>query len=150
MLSQPLYYHRTARTVLRTQLAMSLGLSTRVIEAITLSPSLLRNRYRSSYETPSSSSLASSLTLPIRKRYRDRPLGLGYGAARRRALELAEEIAPNIEIDPRSCAPVQTPASPESSSSSLPASPNAAKQRKLQEMRDRVTTLEQERSRREQ
>nr|GEY24283.1 hypothetical protein [Tanacetum cinerariifolium] len=54
----------------------------------------------------------------------------------------------NIKIDPRSCAPVQTLASLEWSSSSLPVSPSSP--RELQEMRGRVATLEQERSRREQ
>ncbi|GJR46999.1 hypothetical protein Tco_1315102 [Tanacetum coccineum] len=144
ILSRPLYYCRTARVAVHTQPAMSPGLSARVTEAMTLSPLSFHKRYKSSYETPSSSSLASSLTLPVRKRYRgtselvedteteveeseaegtdskrgdskdkgpdsererertlvkvttaDRPLGLGYGAARRRALDLAEEIAPS-------------------------------------------------------
>ncbi|GJW47408.1 hypothetical protein Tco_0079054 [Tanacetum coccineum] len=118
-----------------------------------LSPSSFRKRYKSSYETPSSSaSPTSSSTLPIRKRYRgtsepildtetegdeleakgtgsesedsndegpiseseeaapkgqqqqavpvedtsaDEPLGLGYGAARCWALELAEDTTRN-------------------------------------------------------
>ncbi|GKC45652.1 hypothetical protein Tco_1063374 [Tanacetum coccineum] len=119
---------------------------------MTLSPSSFRKRYISFYKTPSSSSLASSLTLPVQKRYRedkgldsegeeaapegqqqqaspievttaDRPLGLGYGAARHRVLELAEEIAPNIEINPLSCVLVQTLTSPEWSSGSLLVSP---------------------------
>ncbi|GKB75128.1 hypothetical protein Tco_0936540, partial [Tanacetum coccineum] len=103
--------------VVRTRPTMSPGLSSRVIEAITLLPSSFRKRYISSYKTPSSS-LASLLTLPIWKRTRgpnlegeeaapkrqqqqaapvevtttDRPLGLGYVAARRCALELAEKI----------------------------------------------------------
>ncbi|GKB59426.1 hypothetical protein Tco_0915612, partial [Tanacetum coccineum] len=82
MLSRPLYYHRTARIA----------------------------RYRSSYETLSSSaSPAPSSTLPLWKRYQatfklildieiedEEPLGLRYGATRRRALELAEEIEPSI------------------------------------------------------
>ncbi|GKD08021.1 hypothetical protein Tco_1187706, partial [Tanacetum coccineum] len=65
----------------------------------------------------------------------DEPLGLGCGAARRRALKSAKEIAPStyedgtayldIEIYPRSCTPVQTPASPEWSSGSLPVSPSS-------------------------
>ncbi|GJS39671.1 hypothetical protein Tco_0564714 [Tanacetum coccineum] len=37
---------------------------------MTLSPSSFRKSYRSFYKTPSSSSLASSLTLPVWKRYR--------------------------------------------------------------------------------
>ncbi|GKD22446.1 hypothetical protein Tco_1224149 [Tanacetum coccineum] len=60
------------------------------------------------------------------------PLGLGYRAARCRALELVEDPAPStfedgtiyldIEIDPRSRAPVQTPGLPEWSFGSLPIS----------------------------
>ncbi|GJR41935.1 hypothetical protein Tco_1310038 [Tanacetum coccineum] len=46
---------------------MSPGLSARVIEAMTLSDSTFRKRYRSSYKTPSPS---PSLTLPVQKRYR--------------------------------------------------------------------------------
>ncbi|GKD71091.1 hypothetical protein Tco_1325181 [Tanacetum coccineum] len=145
-----------------------------------LSPSLFRKRFRSSYETPSSSlSLASSPTLPSRKRYRgtfeliadtetesdeskdkgtnskseeaalkdqphqavptedtakDEPLGLGYIAAIRRALERVGDTVPNTFKDPEddivymdnefdiplvhslvqtSPSPVGTPASPE-------------------------------------
>ncbi|GKG40574.1 hypothetical protein Tco_0467351, partial [Tanacetum coccineum] len=45
--------------------------SAKLTEAIALSPSSFRKRYRSSYEAPlSSSSLASSPTLPLQKRYR--------------------------------------------------------------------------------
>nr|GEY52754.1 hypothetical protein [Tanacetum cinerariifolium] len=114
-LSWPLYYRRTAHMVVHTQPAMSPGLSARVTKLMTLSLSSFRKRYKSSYETPSSS-LASSLTLPVRKRYRgtselvedieteaasvevtttDMPLWLGYEAAKRHALELAKEIAPS-------------------------------------------------------
>ncbi|GJV21479.1 hypothetical protein Tco_1370499 [Tanacetum coccineum] len=117
-------------------------------------------------ETPSpSSSPASSPTLPIRKRYRgtSKPIldtrteddeleaegissrseesedeGLGYVAARRRALELAADPMPSrFEVDPKDGtvyidiefdappvrALVQTPTSPEWSSGSLPVSP---------------------------
>ncbi|GKA04719.1 hypothetical protein Tco_0683839 [Tanacetum coccineum] len=161
-LSLPLYYRRTTHMAVRTQPTLSPGFLARLTEAMTLSLSSFRKRYRSSYETPSSSSSpAPSPTLLIRKRH----LGLGYEAARRRALELVEEIAPStfevgqgsrsvpdqqvadetptsrilvcttwidpeddtvyldIEIDPRSCAPVQTPSSPKWSSGSLPISP---------------------------
>nr|GEV31204.1 hypothetical protein [Tanacetum cinerariifolium] len=55
----------TARMTVRAQPAMSPGHSTRVAEAMTLSDSAFRKRYRSSYETPS-----PSLTLPVRKRYK--------------------------------------------------------------------------------
>ncbi|GJR70013.1 hypothetical protein Tco_0016078 [Tanacetum coccineum] len=74
------------------------------------------DRYMSSYETPYSlPALASPQTLPLRRGIRlgerrlhleqhaapvedtaaDGPLGLGYRAARRRALELAEDAAPS-------------------------------------------------------
>ncbi|GJR60078.1 hypothetical protein Tco_1502240 [Tanacetum coccineum] len=48
------------------QPVMSPGHSVRVAEVMSLLDSALRKRYRSSYETPSSS---SSLSLPVRKRY---------------------------------------------------------------------------------
>ncbi|GKC45726.1 hypothetical protein Tco_1063448, partial [Tanacetum coccineum] len=154
------YYRSTARMVVRTQPTLSPGISARVIEVMTLSLSSFLKRYRSSYETPSSSSSpASSPTLPSRKSSEseeaasegqqqavpdeditvDEPLGLGYEAARHRALELAECTMPStyedpeegtiyvdIECDmPQVRAPVQTPASPEWSSSSLPVSPTS-------------------------
>nr|GEU96637.1 hypothetical protein [Tanacetum cinerariifolium] len=68
-LSRPLYYRRTARMDVRTQPTVSHGLSARVTEAMTLSPSSFHKWYKSSYKTLSPSSLASSPTLPIRKRY---------------------------------------------------------------------------------
>ncbi|GKE43859.1 hypothetical protein Tco_1471143, partial [Tanacetum coccineum] len=56
---------------LRTQPTLSPGLSARLAKAMALSPSSFRKRYMSSYETPSSSSSpASSPTLPLWKRYR--------------------------------------------------------------------------------
>ncbi|GKE66232.1 hypothetical protein Tco_1520393, partial [Tanacetum coccineum] len=66
------FHHRTARMVtlrmtVRVQPAMSPGHSARVTEAMALSDSPFRERYRSSYETPSSS---SSPTLLMWKRYR--------------------------------------------------------------------------------
>nr|GFD33436.1 hypothetical protein [Tanacetum cinerariifolium] len=51
----------------RIQPTLSSGISTQIAKVATLSPSSFRKRYRSSYVTPSPS---SSLTLPIRKRYR--------------------------------------------------------------------------------
>nr|GEU50594.1 hypothetical protein [Tanacetum cinerariifolium] len=51
---------------MRTHPAMSPGLSTRVTEAMIVSPLPFHKRYRSSYKTPL---LSSSPTLPIRKRY---------------------------------------------------------------------------------
>ncbi|GKE59992.1 hypothetical protein Tco_1510359 [Tanacetum coccineum] len=160
-------------------------MSAGIAEAATLSPSSFCKRYRSSYETSSS----SSLTLPVRKRYRERvrqglddeghglgdedhglgdesqgledkglgfeeeeeeaapegqqqavlvvdiavsePLGLGYGAARRRALESIKEITPSTYKVGQSssyappAAPVQTSPSPEWSLGSLPISPSS-------------------------
>ncbi|GKC23887.1 hypothetical protein Tco_1026037 [Tanacetum coccineum] len=61
MLSRPLYYHRTERMAVRTQPAMSLGLSARVTEAMTLSPSSFRKRYRSSYKTPIITSIIAGM-----------------------------------------------------------------------------------------
>ncbi|GKE44543.1 hypothetical protein Tco_1471827 [Tanacetum coccineum] len=49
----------------RTQPTLSPGMSSRIADAAALSPSSFCKRYRSSYETSS-----SSLTLPVRKRYR--------------------------------------------------------------------------------
>ncbi|GJV50198.1 hypothetical protein Tco_1440410 [Tanacetum coccineum] len=135
---------------------------------MTLSPSSFYKRYISSYETPSpSSSPTPSPTLLLQKSSKseeaasedqqqqavpvedttvDEPLGLGYGATRRRALELAETtdetttprlpvhttwedpmdgiVYTNIKyVMPLLRAPVQTRASPEWSSGSLPISP---------------------------
>ncbi|GJX10951.1 hypothetical protein Tco_0200810 [Tanacetum coccineum] len=151
--SRAFYYRSTTRMTVCTQPTLSLGISARVTEAMALSPSSFRKRYKSSYETLSSSaSPASSPTLPIWKRYRgtfepildtetkgdeseakgtgseseesedkgpsseseeaepkgqqqqtvsvedttaDEPLGLGYGVARRQALELAKDTTRN-------------------------------------------------------
>ncbi|GKF30784.1 hypothetical protein Tco_0100582, partial [Tanacetum coccineum] len=71
MISQPLYYHRTTCMAVRTKPTLSPDFSARLTEEIALSPLSFHNRYRSSYESPSSSaSSAPSLTLPIPKRYR--------------------------------------------------------------------------------
>ncbi|GJT02780.1 hypothetical protein Tco_0823949 [Tanacetum coccineum] len=152
--SRAFFYHNIACMAVRIQPTLSLGISTRVTEAMTLSPSSFCKRYRSSYKTPSSSaSPASSPTLPLRKRYQgtfkpildtetegdeskaegtgseseesedegpgseseeaasedqqqqailvkdttaDEPLGLGYGAARCHAIELAKGTTHNI------------------------------------------------------
>ncbi|GJZ89864.1 hypothetical protein Tco_0661791, partial [Tanacetum coccineum] len=65
--TQVLFHRRTACMAVRTQPTLSLGMSARIAKAAALSPSSFCKRYRSSYETPLPS---SSLTLPIRKRYR--------------------------------------------------------------------------------
>ncbi|GJS62879.1 hypothetical protein Tco_0677443 [Tanacetum coccineum] len=61
------FHRRTARMAVHTQPTLSPGMPTCIAEAAALSPSSLCKRYRSSYETSSSS---SPPTLPIRKRYR--------------------------------------------------------------------------------
>ncbi|GKC81730.1 hypothetical protein Tco_1137447 [Tanacetum coccineum] len=60
------FHRRTTRMTVHAQPVMSPGHSVRVAEVMALLDSALRKRYRSSYETPSSS---SSPALPIRKRY---------------------------------------------------------------------------------
>ncbi|GJY99428.1 hypothetical protein Tco_0516858 [Tanacetum coccineum] len=60
------FHRRTARMAVRTQSTLSPGMSARIVKASSLSPSSFCKRYRSSYETSSS----SSLTFPVRKRYR--------------------------------------------------------------------------------
>ncbi|GKC54051.1 hypothetical protein Tco_1076796, partial [Tanacetum coccineum] len=62
-----LFHCRTARMTVRAQPVMSPSHSARVTEMMALSDSAFYKRYRSSYETPSSS---SSPALPIQKRYR--------------------------------------------------------------------------------
>ncbi|GJZ44605.1 retrotransposon ORF1 [Tanacetum coccineum] len=188
-----LFHRRTARMTVHAQPAMPLGLSARVIEAMTLSDSAFRKRYRSSYETPSPS---PSPTLLARKRYRgtselildtktednvsgaegagswgeesedessdpwddeevvpegqqqavpvmdtaaDEPLGLGYGALRRRELALGEGSVPSTfeigqssrsvleqqRVEETSAPRIPTLASPKWSSGSLPVSPSS-------------------------
>nr|GEW12932.1 hypothetical protein [Tanacetum cinerariifolium] len=69
--SRAFYYHSNVHIVVCTQAFLSPGISARVTDAMSLSPSYFYKRYRSSYTTPSSSpSPASSPTLLIRKRYR--------------------------------------------------------------------------------
>ncbi|GKB25208.1 hypothetical protein Tco_0864609 [Tanacetum coccineum] len=65
--TRSLFHHRTAGMTVRVQLAMFPSHSARVTEAMALSDSAFRKRYRSSYESPSSS---SSSALPVQKRYR--------------------------------------------------------------------------------
>ncbi|GJR97289.1 hypothetical protein Tco_0269463 [Tanacetum coccineum] len=243
-LSQPFYYRRTTRMAVRTQPAMSPGLSARVTEEMTLSPSSFRKR---SVRVTGRSQLVAIRSVPFSDLFsmlEDTETKIeeseaegtdsegeesedeghdseGYGAARRRALELAEEISPSTFevgqssrsvpdqqvadgtptpriparttwIDPEDASLVTTPSATivvdedellevgaqlelhqgilHDHTQRLDALPptlleshgrditelfdgpraNAGIQRKLQEMRDRVTTLEQERSRREQ
>ncbi|GKE86695.1 hypothetical protein Tco_1560437, partial [Tanacetum coccineum] len=108
----------------------------RVTEAMALSDSAFRKRYRSSYETPSPS---PSLTLPVQKRYQgtseliedtegesSKPNSEREGLEDESSDSDEEEATPeDIKIDPRSCAPVQTPTSPEWSSGLLPILPSS-------------------------
>ncbi|GKB82438.1 hypothetical protein Tco_0949333 [Tanacetum coccineum] len=114
-LLRPCYYRSTSRMPVRTQPALPPGLSARVIEVMALSPLSFRKRYRGTSEliadldteseesddesTNSKSEEAASedqqQAVPIEDTSADVPLGLGYGAARRRALELAEDTARN-------------------------------------------------------
>ncbi|GKB99885.1 hypothetical protein Tco_0986022 [Tanacetum coccineum] len=64
---QASFHRRTARMTVRALPAMSPSHLARVTKAMALLDSAFRKRYRSSYETPSSS---SSPALPVRKRYR--------------------------------------------------------------------------------
>nr|GEX91090.1 RNA-directed DNA polymerase, eukaryota, reverse transcriptase zinc-binding domain protein [Tanacetum cinerariifolium] len=59
-----LFHHRTARKTVRSQPAMSHGLSASVTEELALSDSAFCKRYRSFYATPS-----PSLSFQVRKRY---------------------------------------------------------------------------------
>ncbi|GKE50969.1 hypothetical protein Tco_1486125 [Tanacetum coccineum] len=60
----------TAWMAVHTQPTLSPGYSAKLTEAMSLSPPSFRKRYKSSYKTPSSSSSpASSPTLPSQKRY---------------------------------------------------------------------------------
>nr|GEX30291.1 hypothetical protein [Tanacetum cinerariifolium] len=61
------FHCKTARMAVRTQPTLSPGMSARIAETVTLSPSSFRKRYRSYYET---STPSSSLTLLVQKRYR--------------------------------------------------------------------------------
>ncbi|GKC19103.1 hypothetical protein Tco_1021253 [Tanacetum coccineum] len=106
------FYRRTARMIVCAQPTISPSHSARVAEAMALSDLAFCKRYRSSYETPSPS---PSPTLPVQNSLKgeevapegqqqavlvvgttvSEPLGLGYGAARRRTLESMEEIKPS-------------------------------------------------------
>ncbi|GKB16297.1 hypothetical protein Tco_0850220 [Tanacetum coccineum] len=69
--SRAFYYRSTARMVVHTQPILLPGISARVTEAMALSPPSFCKRYKSSFETPSSSpSPLPSPTLHIWKSYR--------------------------------------------------------------------------------
>ncbi|GKB52767.1 hypothetical protein Tco_0903520, partial [Tanacetum coccineum] len=108
-----------------TQLAMPPGLSARVTNAMTLSPSSFQ-REELKDEGPNSEGEEAApegqqhQAASIEVTTIDRPLGIRYGVARRRALELAKEVAdetptPRIParttwIDPQDALQVTTPA----------------------------------------
>ncbi|GJR80273.1 hypothetical protein Tco_0151058 [Tanacetum coccineum] len=104
-LSRPLYYRKTARMAVHTQPTMSPGLPIRVTEAMTLSPSSFCKR-----SVPDQQVVDETPTHRIHVR----------------TIWIDPEddtVYLDIEIDPLSRAPVQTSASPEWSSGSLPVSP---------------------------
>ncbi|GJW34132.1 hypothetical protein Tco_0054164 [Tanacetum coccineum] len=93
--------------VVRTQPALSPGLSARVTEAMALSLPLFR-KSRHRVESEDSEAEGTDLesgevaledqqqqAVQAKDTIEDEPLGLGYGAARRRALELAEGTMPS-------------------------------------------------------
>ncbi|GJT12198.1 hypothetical protein Tco_0859240 [Tanacetum coccineum] len=131
--SRAFYYRSTACMVVRTQPILSPGIFARVTEAASLSLSSFRRGCRirergvegrgPGAEGEEASPEQQQQAVLVEDTIADEPLGLRYKAARRRALELVEDPAPNIEIDPRSRAPVQTPTSPEWLSGSLLVSP---------------------------
>nr|GEY05384.1 myosin heavy chain-related protein [Tanacetum cinerariifolium] len=110
-----LYYHGTTQMAVHTQPTLCLGYSAKLTEAMALSHSLFCKRYKSSYETPSSSSSPAEGTesedevtdlkdeetasqqqaISVEDTTRDEPLGLGNRVARRRALEQAMDIVPS-------------------------------------------------------
>ncbi|GJZ34913.1 hypothetical protein Tco_0580730 [Tanacetum coccineum] len=174
---------RTMRMAVRVPPARSSGLSASIAEVTTMSESVFRKRFRSSYESLPS---VSPLDLPSWKRYRgtselvedseedddeedkeikesldsdsrrgeavpegqqqvapvvraavSAPLGLGYGALRRRELALEGDrptlttwtdpedgmVYIDVPTYPPPAPPVQTPPSPQWTSDSLPISP---------------------------
>nr|GEV70011.1 hypothetical protein [Tanacetum cinerariifolium] len=135
------FHHRTAIMTVRIQPAMSPGHLARVAKAMALSDLVFRKRYISSYETPSPSPalLGNDEEVVPEGQYQPapaadtavgEPLGLGYEASRRRELAVEEdqilrmaEFTSTYRLIP--VAPVQTPSSPEWSSSSLPISPSS-------------------------
>ncbi|GKC98803.1 hypothetical protein Tco_1169078, partial [Tanacetum coccineum] len=167
-LSRAFYYHSTTRMAVRTQPTLSRGISARVTEAMayhhhhfvrSTSEPILDTETEgdeseakgtgseseeSEGEGPDSEGEEAAYedqqqqAIPVEDTAADEPLGLGYRAARRRALELAEGPTPSMfEEDPVDdivytdieyvmppvCAPVQTSTSPKWSSGSLPVSP---------------------------
>ncbi|GKC77951.1 hypothetical protein Tco_1128725 [Tanacetum coccineum] len=158
---------RMSVLTVRAQPVISLGHSARVTEAMALSDPTLRKRYRSSYETSSSSSPA----LPVRKRYRRSELILDTDSEED---EIGEEDTNDDEVhglddeghglDDGIMVPVvgrQSRAATHlglglcGALSALELAVKedqyiqAALRRDLQEMRGRVTALKQERDRRE-
>ncbi|GJR90808.1 hypothetical protein Tco_0214819, partial [Tanacetum coccineum] len=106
------FHCRTVCMVMRTQLTLSPGMSARILEAATLSPSSLWDELGDEDTKEDESSDSDDKRegqglddeghglddegqgLEDEGRATSEPLGLGYGAARRRALESTEEISP--------------------------------------------------------
>nr|GEU69885.1 hypothetical protein [Tanacetum cinerariifolium] len=125
---------KTTCMAVRTQPAMSPGLSSRVTEVMNLLHLSFCNRERKESKEEGLDSMGEEAAPEGQQQQAasvevttvDRPLGLVYGVAKHRALELAEEIAPStfeIRQSSRSVPDQQTLASPECSSGSLLISP---------------------------
>nr|GEY52029.1 hypothetical protein [Tanacetum cinerariifolium] len=106
-------------------------MSARIAETVALSPSSFRKRYRSSYETSSSSSISNPSSMEeavlVVETPASNPLGLGYEALRRRELAVEEDQVPSTFVV--AYAPptilIQTPPSLEWLLGSLPVSPSS-------------------------
>nr|GEU63166.1 hypothetical protein [Tanacetum cinerariifolium] len=87
---QLFFYHSTARMAMCTQPTLSPSLSDRLIEAVALSPSSFKisGPFRALADTETRS-------YELKDEAEDELLGLGYEAARRHALELAEGTVPS-------------------------------------------------------
>nr|GEX77233.1 hypothetical protein [Tanacetum cinerariifolium] len=122
-----LFHRRTVRMVVRTQPTLSPGMSAQIAEAAALSPFSFCKRYRSSYETSSS----SSPNLPAWKRYReDEDPGMEEEEAapegqQQAVLEIAPstyEVGQSSRSVPEQEGAERTPSSPEWLLGSLPVS----------------------------
>ncbi|GKE36549.1 hypothetical protein Tco_1459954 [Tanacetum coccineum] len=113
--SRAFYYRSTARVVMRTQPTLSLDISARVTEVMTLCTDPLTRPFSTSFTSIISDTSyteevsgtsepildtktednESQAEVPVKDTTADKPLGLGYGEVRRCALELAEDPVPS-------------------------------------------------------
>nr|GEX35381.1 hypothetical protein [Tanacetum cinerariifolium] len=145
-LSRPLYYHRTARMAVRTQPTLSSGFSTRLTEIapvdVTVGSPVSQPPSMSNLNSRKSRlgyGAARCCALEIAEEIKPSTFEIGHSS---RSAQVVDEtptpriparttwidpedgtIYLDIKINPLSCAPVQTSASPEWSFVSLPVSP---------------------------